>query len=52
MATKKVEKVKSKDELLAGVIKDIEKEYGKGSIMKLGIVQQLMLNRSHLAPYF
>ena len=36
MATKKVEKVKSKDELLAGVIKDIEKEYGKGSIMKLG----------------
>ena len=36
MATNKVEKVKSKDELLAGVIKDIEKEYGKGSIMKLG----------------
>lgn len=36
MATKKVEKEKSKDELLAGVIKDIEKEYGKGSIMKLG----------------
>ncbi len=30
------DKVKSKDELLAGVIKDIEKEYGKGSIMKLG----------------
>ncbi len=31
---KKIEK--SKDELLADVIKDIEKEYGKGSIMKLG----------------
>ncbi len=30
------EKTKSKDDLLAGVIKDIEKEYGKGSIMKLG----------------
>ncbi len=30
------DKPKSKDELLAGVIKDIEKEYGKGSIMKLG----------------
>ena len=38
MAAKKAEKekTKSKDELLAGVIKDIEKEYGKGSIMKLG----------------
>lgn len=36
MATKKVEKTKTKEELLADVIKDIEKEYGKGSIMKLG----------------
>lgn len=38
MAAKKTdkEKTKNKDELLAGVIKDIEKEYGKGSIMKLG----------------
>ncbi len=38
MAAKKAEKekTKSKDELLASVIKDIEKEYGKGSIMKLG----------------
>lgn len=38
MAVKKTdkEKTKNKDELLAGVIKDIEKEYGKGSIMKLG----------------
>lgn len=35
-AKKEKEKVKSKDELLADVIKDIEKEYGKGSIMKLG----------------
>ncbi len=35
MAAKKAEKekTKSKDELLAGVIKDIEKEYGKGSII-------------------
>lgn len=39
MAKKAAEKektTKSKDDLLAGVIKDIEKEYGKGSIMKLG----------------
>lgn len=35
-ADKTKEKTKSKDELLAGVIKDIEKEFGKGSIMKLG----------------
>lgn len=37
-ATVKTEKdkAKSKDELLAAAIKDIEKEYGKGSIMKLG----------------
>lgn len=37
MAKKAVEtKEKDKDKLLADVFKDIEKEYGKGSIMKLG----------------
>ncbi len=35
-ATKDKEKTKSKDELLNDAIKSIEKEYGKGSIMKLG----------------
>ncbi|WP_301206763.1 ATPase domain-containing protein, partial [uncultured Allobaculum sp.] len=38
MAQKRSEKIKnkSKDELLGDVVKAIEKEYGKGSIMKLG----------------
>lgn len=42
MAAKKTAKAKDetktvdRDELLAGVLKDIEKEYGKGAVMKLG----------------
>ncbi|MDE5758502.1 MAG: DNA recombination/repair protein RecA, partial [Allobaculum sp.] len=30
------EKSKDKDQLLEGVLKSIEKEYGKGAVMKLG----------------
>jgi recombination protein RecA len=34
--TKDASKTLSKEELLSNVIKDIEKEYGKGAVMKLG----------------
>ena len=32
----KTAKEKDKDQLLADVLKDIEKEYGTGAVMKLG----------------
>ena len=36
MATKKPETTNDKDKLLEDVVKQIEREYGKGSVMKLG----------------
>ena len=46
------EKTENQDKLLEDVLKQIEREYGKGSIMNWEKDQPLMLNPFILVPYY